>query len=129
MDISSLLLIIMSLRHILTYSINGLFQRLSKLHHECKCSAGSIIFFRRHICEGFDAFSHALFLLLKLQINGLEYIYPILVMGKRIRERDLPTSFYCFRYFYLLLILFLSKEKSWSFQSFFREVAYMFLCL
>lgn len=129
MDISSLLLIIMSLRHILTYSINGLFQRLSKLHHECKCSTGSIIFFRRHICEGFDVFSHALFLLLKLQINGLEYIYPILVMGKRIRERDLPTRFYCFRYFYLLLILFLSKEKSLSFQSFFREVACMFLCL
>ena len=88
MDISSLLLIIMSLRHILTYSINGQFQRLSKLHHECKCSVGSIIFFKRHISEGFDVFSHALFLVLKLQINGLEYIHPILVIGKRIRERE-----------------------------------------
>lgn len=88
MDISSLLLIIMSLRHILTYSINGLFQRLSKLHREYKCSAGSVIFFRRHICEGFYGFSHALFLVLKLQINGLEYIYPILAMGKWIRDRE-----------------------------------------
>lgn len=88
MDISSLLIIIMSLRHLLTYSINGLFQRLSQLHHECKCSPGSIIFFRMHICEGFGVFSHALFLSLKLQISGLQHIYPALAMRKGIRERD-----------------------------------------
>lgn len=88
-------------------------------------SAESIISLRRHICEDFQAFSCVLFLVLKLQINGLENIYSILVIGKRIRKRDTLQHVFSILDIFIHYFFYFQRKRNPSLFNFSSE---KFLC-